>query len=413
MLQSVGFTLFTRLTGALLNFLSLVLLSRMLGPEARGICSWYLVVIAASLVFSELVAGPAAGYLLRSYSASVVRKVAYIWAIVPVLLVNSFFLYWGKISVGEYWLLLILCWLNAANTLQLHLLLARQKIVAFNMLSLLGPALTLVMIFIFTRSQNPASITYLYALVCSWVLVFIASLIITKQTGRHEKADAPIGQVIRDGFKYGLHNQAGHLASLLQNRLIYFLLPASLLGVYSNAISLGEALLMLPGSIGQMLYARVLNEKEQSRAAGTVAAGWWLSLVLMFLATLFVFIIPDQLYQWIFGGNFSGVKNFLVILVPGLLFYAGYLVMSYWQSANGRFINNFYAVASGLTVSAIICLVLWQTNRLSPVSCAWATSVGWLVIFIVSTWQFLLGRQASGRLFPPPGMAYVRSVLKR
>ena len=136
MLKSAGFTFITRFITAILNFLSVIIISRFLGPAERGVCGWYIVIVATTLVFSELVSGPAAGFLLRKYEEWMVRKLSYAWAVIPVLMINSFFFLIGKVSWQEWGLLTVICWLNAANTIHLHLLLARQRFFFFNALTI-------------------------------------------------------------------------------------------------------------------------------------------------------------------------------------------------------------------------------------------------------------------------------------
>jgi O-antigen/teichoic acid export membrane protein len=299
-----------------------------------------------------MIAGPAAGYLLKKHSSKQVRLVSYGWSLFVSFVVTGILVALKKIDLTEFFLLTALCWLNSANSIHQHLLLAKQKFNWFNSLNVFGPILTLVILSVLFYSGRASSFFYLFALFLAWSVNFITGWIITNRTQVHEPA-TPWNNLLKQGFTNGISNQASHLAGLLNNRMVYFLLPATALGVYSNALSLAEAALMIPGSIGQVMYASALQEKKPATVLPLKMAGW-VSAGLLFLTFIVVLFIPDTIYQWIFGRGFTGVSHHLKLLIFFMIFYSGYLVSSYWQSAQGRFTKNFYANLAGLAVNLLV-----------------------------------------------------------
>jgi O-antigen/teichoic acid export membrane protein len=296
-----------------------------------------------------MIAGPAAGYLLKEFSSRQVRLVSYVWSLLVSVLTTVILLAFQKISQAEFFLLAALCWLNSANSIHQHLLLAKQRFHWFNVLNLFSPLLSMVILLILFYSGQASTINYLLALLIAWSASFILGWLVITRGGKRESYK-PWKQLFKQGFTNGISNQASHLAGLLNNRLLYFLLPATALGVYSNALSLAEAALMIPGSIGQVMYASALQEKKPATVLSLKMAGW-VSAGLLFLAFLIVLFIPDGFYQWLFGQGFAGVSNYLKLLTFFIVFYSGYLVSSYWQSAHGKFSKNFYANLAGLAVN--------------------------------------------------------------
>ncbi|CAN5583547.1 hypothetical protein BH10BAC3_BH10BAC3_20320 [soil metagenome] len=388
MLKSSGYVLIAKLLIAGLNFTSIIIISRWLGPVERGVCSWYLVVIAVSLVFSEMIAGPAAGFLLRDYGEKQVRFISYVWAIITSIITTGFFFFLHKIESFEWLILFVLCWLNAANSLHLHLLLARQQIKRFNGLAVFIPAAVIICLVIFFIAGFTSRISYLYSLLIAWSVAFFMGKRLLKKFLNVQPPGNSIRQLIRDGFKNGIANQASHLAGLLNSRMIFFILPATILGVYSNALSLAEASLMIPGSFGQVMYASILNEKNKQGSARKARQTWWLSIASLTLVFLMVVIIPDQFYQAIFGKAFEGVKSHLIFLSAAMIFFGGYLIMSYWQSANGRFIQNFYAHLAAVAVNGIMSLAFFLTGNYSIKNGILALGSGYIILCIVSVFQF-------------------------
>jgi O-antigen/teichoic acid export membrane protein len=213
--------------------------------------------------------------------------------------------------------------------------------------------------------------------------------------------------LLRDGFRNGMANQAGHLAGLLNSRLIFFMLPASVLGIYSNALSLAEATMMIPGSMGQVMYASLLNEKDPHKSSATAKLTWWVTLLLLIIVFVIVLLIPDLFYQLIFGHAFAGVKHFLSYLSAAMIFYGSYLVISYWQSANGWFIRNFYATLAALVVNGAVSLVLYFSGNYHIITGIWALAAGFFTLFLVAIIQFGKKNAGVNSLLSLPGRSEI------
>lgn len=405
MLKSAGFTFIAKLMVALLNFAAIVMLSRYLGPADRGICSWYLVIISVCLVFSETIAGPTAGFLLLRYPGKWIRFASYAWAVITSVVITGLFFAFQRISINEWVLLIILCWLNAGNSIHLHLLLANQQFKLFNSLAVFTSATLVICLLLFFSSGFLSKMGYLYSLLLSWGLSFLIGMILLSKPYGSKVEKLSLRFFIKDGFRYGITNQASHLTGLLNNRLIFFVLPANMLGVYSNALALAEATMMIPGSMGQVLYAAVLNEKNAGNSKRLAVLSWWLTF--LFLAGLFllVLVLPDTLYQAVFGKSFIGVKAYLVFLSGAIVFYGCYLVFSYWQSANGRFIYNFYAMLGGLLVNTLVSLIVYFNGLYHITSGILALAAGFITIFMISLVQFSKHKEGLKKLFRLPGQA--------
>jgi O-antigen/teichoic acid export membrane protein len=390
MIRTSAWVFIFKLLVATINFLTVILISRWLGPHERGVCSWYIVIIALSLVFSDMVAGPAAGFLLKKHVLKRVRLTSYLWAVIVSIIVTLILFVSGKINSAEFLLLAVLCWLNSANSIHLHLLLARQNFKWFNALSLLNPLVTLVFLLLFFYAGNTSRLFYLYSLLITWSFTFIAGCI--KTNDAEESSNVPsYSELVREGFANGIANQLSHLAGLVNNRLVYFLLPATALGVYSNALSMAEASLMIPGSFGQVMYAKALQvEKISTRP---LKNGVFISAVFLSTAFLLVLVIPDAFYQLIFGPAFSGVSAFLKPLLFFMIFYSGYLVTSYWQSAHGEFFKNFYANLAGLLTNILITIGLLGAGYYSLMTAIYALGAGFVTMGLVSLFLVLKGLQ--------------------
>jgi O-antigen/teichoic acid export membrane protein len=329
------------------------------------------------------------------------------------LLCTTIFYGLNKITLQEWALLSILCWLNAANSIHLHLLLARQQLHFFNGLAVFMPLAVVIFLLIFFTTGHLSKIYYLYSLLLAWGLSFFLGLLLfTKPHGNVKEASA-LMHLIKEGFRYGITNQASHLTGLLNNRLIFFILPAGLLGIYSNALSLAEASMMIPSSLGQVMYASLLNEKNPGKSARMAILNWWFTLLLLAAILIAVLLVPDAFYQLIFGKAFTGVKSYLIYLCIAIVFYGGYLVCSYWQSANGWFIKNFYATLAGLGINAVLSLLFYLSGTYTIHTGILALGAGFFVLFLVSIFQFGAKNGGIKQLFPIPNRLEIVHFIKK
>ncbi|MES2647119.1 MAG: hypothetical protein V4717_09610 [Bacteroidota bacterium] len=396
MLRLSGLVLFSKLLIAGLNFCTIILISRFLGPVEKGVCSWYLVIIAISLVFSEMISGPTAGFLINRFNIKQVRFISYTWSVVSSFSIITLFYLLNKVNSFEACILFFLCWLNAANTIHQHLFLAVQNFRWFNSLSVLAPLLVVCLLIVFLLSGFQKLDAYLYSLFVGWSLAFIAGYLVLNRVKNRNRADFPLLEIVKEGFRKGVTNQASHLVSLLNSRLIFFLLPATILGVYSNALSLAEASMMIPGSLGQVMYASILNKNTDK--AGNVQMNFWITTGLSLSILIFVLIIPGELYQAIFGESFAGVKSFLVYLSGAMIFLSGYLLLSYWQSAHGRFLQNLHANLFALFTNGLISVFFILKGTYSIEKGILAMFIALVVQMLVSMVQF---HSASNRYDQP------------
>jgi len=199
-------------------------------------------------------------------------------------------------------------------------------------------------------SASPVS--YLIALSIAWGLTYIIGLVtIFKIPETKEKAPWP--ELLKAGFKTGIANQAGTLMQLVNTRIGYLMLSGSDLGIYSNAVSLCEATLLLNSSIGTVQYSRIVNEKERPKQIQLTHQCFWTSAWLMLAVLMVLALLPAAVYTFVFGAVFDGVQQPIRLLIPGIFLYSGYVIFSYFFSGTGRFVINNFPAMAGLSVTLL------------------------------------------------------------
>jgi O-antigen/teichoic acid export membrane protein len=352
MLKSVGLTFTSKLVAAIINFLIIVLLSRILGADGKGACSFYLLIFSTSLIFCEFISGSTVVYLLAKFSHRQLLIVFYTWSIPCSIIIGLIFYWLHKITSTELWWIVLLNWLNAAVAYNQLIALGSKKISLYNTLNILQAALSLIAIYICFTYYKASPIYYLFSIAIAWAITFFVSLVALAFLPNLMPA-APFKTLVTTGFKAGIANQTGTLLQLINTRIGYLLIAGTELGIYSNAVSLCEAALLINNSIGTIQYSKIANQKNRAAQVALTHNCFWINAAFMLLALVVLFMLPNSFYTLLFGADFYGVATPIRLLIPGIFLYSGFIIFSYFFSGTGRFLHNNFPAMAGLGITAI------------------------------------------------------------
>lgn len=346
----------SRTATAVFNFAVIILLSQGLGPAERGQAGLYGAVIAAALLVAEFAGGSAIPYLQRSHPLGYLLKVYRGWSVLACLLVVGLAGWAKEIPRLHTAGLLLAAVANCQATVHQHVLLACQQLPWFNRLMLMPAGLmatgTAICWFAGMLSIN----IFLIILIISWLSVsWIGWRQVKKlsEGGNERQVKPHLGPV----FSAGLLNQSTQLLGLMNTRLAYWLLPTAALGAFANALALAEALLIVPGALGQVLYAQFVKKGGRPKRGQLRRSLLWAVSALLLGAFVLV-LLPGSFYRWLLGPANGGVGPYLLVLAPAMVVYGVYIVLSYWQSAHGRFGINLVVISIGFCFSLVVLLML-------------------------------------------------------
>jgi O-antigen/teichoic acid export membrane protein len=160
---------------------------------------------------------------------------------------------------------------------------------------------------------------------------------------------------LKDLFKYGFLNQTGHFVQFFNLRLSYYLLNAYVdagqVGVYSNAVSLAEALWIIANSIALVEYARISNSTDKAYNQRLTLDLAKICFAVALPAVLVLSLLPSSFYVFVFGPDFGAMATLIRILAPGVLLYGIFLILGHYYSGSGRYFMNTIAALCGLAVT--------------------------------------------------------------
>lgn len=326
--RQVGETYFTQVAVVLLGFVNSVLVTRLLGPEGRGL---FAVAVTLSAVGVQLAN-------LGLHSSNTYR-VAREPTLLPVLVANSFavcavagvlagvarlaFGAWpGLAPLRDPLLSLAFAAipLGLANLLLQNLLIGTQRIHTYNVVDLTTRVLAVLLVAA-TAFLDLVRPEVVFGLIQATVALSIgwSYLRLREQFGRLSAASGP---VLRAGLGYGLRAYFGSLFAFLVLKsdvlLVNYLRGPAETGYYSIAVGLADILLMLPAVVGTVLFPRL------SAAAG-LGERWRLTRRVLAviapavpLALLVVLVGARPFIRLAYGAAFEPAFPAVAWLLPGI-----------------------------------------------------------------------------------------------
>ena len=406
MLSKILNTFGTRSLSAVVNFMIAIVVSQYLGPDGKGEQGIIIATIAFVLVFSNLVGGATLVYLIPRFHFSLLLLPSYLWSIL-ISIIAFIMLYVFNIVDTEF--IMHICTLSVLNSLtNIHstLLIGREKIKASNLISLMQPLIVIASLLIYFVVLKDETITaYIHAL----YFAFGGSLLISfyymwKVFGKMSLH--PITsylKVLKELFRLGFMNQMAHITQMMSFRLSYFFLEQfhgeASVGIYSNGIQIMESIWLISKSISLVQYSRIANTDDrqysQDLSVKLLKAGFFISLICI----IPLLLLPESFYLFIFGKGFTGVKEVIWILSPGVLLYNFSIILGHYFSGIGKYHVNTIASSIGLAISIVLFYVL--IPPFITLGAGIATSISYAVTSLVVLIFFLREAKIAGKDFLP------------
>lgn len=393
MIRAVMGTVGTRVVVTLLNLMVVMAAGRLLGAEGLGTISLLILGTALILLVNNVVSGGGAVYLTPRFGAEALRRPGYAWTLATGI--TAFFLLRATGMVPAPWQAAVagIATLQGGINLHLGIILGRQRVAAHNALLVLQAALQTGLFLFFLHQGDATVMDHVHASAIANGVVLLLSGHLSMGTGPAPALplERPYGAL----FRQGLSAQAANALQLLNYRYAYFLLERWVglagLGIYSVGIQLAEGGWMVPKSIGMVLYARVSNAADARLERSLTLAAVKVSVLATAAFTGTLLLLPEVLYQWLFGPEVHGLHGLLWSLLPGLVAMAASQALSHYLSGAGEVRRN--AIGSGIGAVVTLLAATWAIPRWGLHGAAWSASLAYCasVVYQWRSFQVLTG----------------------
>jgi O-antigen/teichoic acid export membrane protein len=347
----VGIFLTKAFTSAV-NLALLLITVRWMGAEQRGLISKFILELSFVMLFAEWIVGPVLVYYISKHSLSSIIQMAIKWITLMVVLGTAMIAYMEPQAplftyAGLFFLQCIFSFHN-------QVLLANQKYFQLNASQILQSFICLALLLVHLTLKEYTLVAYLHSLLVSSVLgIGIQAFFISKLDKRKELSALPFAQVWKSGSYTTITNLFHLITTRNSYMVISMLSTTAVLGIYSTAVSMSEAMLLAASSMGTFLYSKFSNHHSELESRSEAKRFMLFAGLITVLFIMVLLVIPTSFFASILGKDFTGVKEMIVWLSPGIIGMALIQVLSHYFSAKGQFKLNFWA---GLAASIFIVL---------------------------------------------------------
>ncbi|HEU4716923.1 MAG TPA: hypothetical protein VFU15_03790 [Bacteroidia bacterium] len=383
-----------RMAGAVLNFFMLLLTTHFLGKSVRGEIVLIQIGINIIHLVSDLAGGPSLVYLVPRARLSRLLSVGSAWGIGSSVLVAFAMISYGAMPENYTWQILVMGALISLHSLNQNILLGQERITAYNaLLFAQGIVQTLVMTVCIIGLGQRGALPYIWCCIIGYGLCWITGLFLVWKGHREPKIEEK-RNIFLLLFSNGFFTQMASLAMLMSIRINYYMLHKympdgdSSVGLYSTAISLGEAILLFSASISAIIMSRVSNESDHRTARSTVLRLSKVSLGMTALGVCAFLVLPDGFYSWLLGKDFSPVKEIFTTIAPGVIILSFATVFSHYFSGSGLHYLNFISGAVAILCTFIVAGPLISDYGIP--GAGWAASISYGTLSLTVFFIFML-----------------------
>ncbi len=302
-------------------------------------------------MISQVAGGPALIYLIPKSNISSLLGVSYIWAISSCL-VFSFILTATNFIPQFFFLhLLLISLLQCLSHIHLIILLGKEKIHLHNLIILVQVFSQIIFMsfFIFVSGQKTIE-AFIYAIYISNILTYVLSIIaVKKHIKRFNLQELP--DLLKIMFKNGSFTLLANITHLLSIRMSYYYLNfftgTAAVGVFSTGVSLTESVLLISTSVSLVIYSRIANSNDKLYAQNLTIQLSKICFILTLPFLLLLFILPIDFYTFLFGKEFSNVKDVIIALSSGISAISFSMIYSHYFAGMGKYHIN--AIASSIS----------------------------------------------------------------
>lgn len=384
MIRKILHTIFTKFSSAGLGFLTIILISQILGVEAKGEQAIMVYNINLLLMLFTLIGNSTLIYLTPRKDFSNLIIPSFLWIVITAILVSLFF---PNICV-------LIAVLAAISEINQFLLLGKQKISQANILKLIYPLISfsyILILWLFNRFTSVED--FITAMLIAYIVSFFYGIFALRDEYKNIKliSKQELTSSFKTLFSLGVTKQIGYIAQSMNYRLCFYILGfycgETLVGIYSNAVSLSEAVMLFGSSLALVQYSSLSNNENDSSSK---QFSWKMSKINCIFtagALLVLCLLPSEVYSFVFGKGFEEISQAIRILSIGVLPLSIASNFTQYFYAKGNFKISTFASIIGLVITIIAGLILIPKYQLQ--GAALTATLSYFTTFAIEFYFFV------------------------
>lgn len=395
--RQILYTILARGASTALNFLIALLVARHCGPSIKGEVTLLITTVWFFIFLSNILGGQALIYLLPRNRSEQLLIPAYIWCFIVSVIGFAFLKFSSLIAVQHITSVIIISFFSSITALHQTLLYARKQIYHANLLQVIPLGIVVIGLAInFYVLQTENVFAYIISAGVGYFISTIISfaLVIREFNLSHIKERVDWSEVLLS-LQHGFLFQLVEVLQLLNLRYYFFQLGnqqgMQYLGIFSVGISVLESVWLIPRSINTVNYIHISHQSSHADSYRETLLLLKINYIWCALALVALFLIPPQVYTWVFGNGFAEVKHAVRFLFPGIWIYSGWWVLFSYYSGVGKYKPLIVSSALGALVLVVLSHYLLPLYVMSGAGLA-ATFSFTVATFVLGIYFFVLDK---------------------
>jgi O-antigen/teichoic acid export membrane protein len=398
MIKNILHTIFTKFSSAGLGFLIIILISQVLGAEAKGEQAILVYNINLMLMCFTLIGNSTLIYLVprKNFNSLIIPSL--LWVGICAIGAGIIFIFFIKAEVFLSIICVLIAILASISEINQFILLGKQKISQANTLKLLYPLICfsyMLVLWFFDRFTKIED--FITAMFIAYIVSLFYGVFVLKDEYKNIKflSTKELKADFKNLFKLGFTKQIGYIAQSMNYRLCFYILGfycgERLVGVYSNAVSLSEAVMLFGSSLALVQYSSLSNNNNEKSSKEFSWKMCKINGVFTALALLVLSLLPAEFYSFVFGKGFENISQVIRLLSIGILPLSIASNFTQYFYAKGNFKISTYASLIGLVVTIICGLILIPKYAIT--GAALTASLSYLTTFAIEFYFFALRKK--------------------
>lgn len=382
---SKGFT-------ALCNLFTLLITAKYLGAHGRGEMAIFVLGVSIVGIIQNIFSGSILTYLTPNYPIRNLILLSSMWNILISCTTPFILVYFDLFPAIYIYDLVNLSLILGSITLLQNILLGLEAINKQNIIEITKAFTSTLFLLVFIVIFRFYSIqSVIDALYWSYAITLgVAVICIALHPRRTSNTLFSTRKLVHYFFSFGTQMQLNNISQMINYRFCYYLIEKkiglSALGIFSVTTSLIEVVWIICKSISAIHYSKSVNLNNTNQRVRLTQQLSKMSLLLTFPAILVLLIIPNDVFSWLFGKDFTNFKPLFISLAPGALLLAVFTLFNHHFSGIGKNMINLKASIVGNIIT--ICVGIATIDSIGMLAGGIATSLGYSGMFIYLLIQF-------------------------
>lgn len=190
--------------------------------------------------------------------------------------------------------------------------------------------------------------------------------------------------LFKKSFKLGFVSYVGCVVAYLIFKIDLFLITYYLgeasLGTYSVAVSIIDAVLIIPAVFGQILFSEWTVTKNASERFNSYLKYLHFNFILLLLAAFAISLVIPHFFKYFFNNSFAGAAEYTIILSFAAVFIGTNMISMNFLGTKGMPIDIIIIPSVGLIINVISNIYL--IPRLGIVGACYSSFIAYVSMFL-------------------------------